>query len=82
VRSGKRNIIERVSSFTMPSEFSGSLAYLLEPKKEVKDTTKTEKTKTPICKDKTLIIRSLASGVEDTILNVKDYFYWRIPMAC
>jgi dipeptidyl aminopeptidase/acylaminoacyl peptidase len=75
VRSGKRNIIERVSSFTMPSEFSGSLAYLLEPKKEVKDTTKTEKTKTPICKDKTLIIRALASGVEDTILNVKDFLW-------
>ena len=75
VRSGKRNIIERVSSFTMPSEFSGSLAYLLEPKKEVKDTTKTEKTKAPICKDKTLIIRALASGMEDTILNVKDYLW-------
>lgn len=75
VRSGKRNIIERVASFTMPSEYSGSLAYLLEPKKEVKDTTKTEKIKTPICKDKTLIIRALASGVEDTILNVKDYLW-------
>lgn len=75
VKSGKRIIIERVASFTMPSEYSGSLAYLLEPKKEVKDTTKTEKTKTPICKDKTLIIRALASGMEDSIQNVKDYLW-------
>ena len=31
-----------------------------------------------ICKDKTLIIRSLVLGVEDTILNVKDYL-WANP---
>lgn len=75
VRSGKRNLIERVASFTMPSEFSGSVAYILEPKKEAKDTTKTDKPKAPVCKDKTLIIRELGSGREDTILNVKDYLW-------
>lgn len=75
VLTGKRQMIDRVASFTMPSEYSGSIAYILEPKKEAKDTIKTDKPKTPICKDKTLIIRELSSGIEDTILNVKDYLW-------
>jgi dienelactone hydrolase len=75
VQTGQRIIIDRVASFTMPSEYGGSLAYIFEPKKEAKDTTKTEKPKAPICKDKTLIIRALSSGREDTIQNVKDYLW-------
>ena len=75
VQTGKRQVIESVTSFSMPSEYSGSLAYVLSPKKEEKDTTKSEKPKPPVCKDNTMIIRDLSSGNEDTIRNVKDYLW-------
>ncbi len=75
VNTGQRYIIERVSSFSLPTEYDGWLAYVLAPKPEVKDTTKTEKVKVPICKDNTLVIRDLNSGKEDTILNVKDFLW-------
>jgi hypothetical protein len=62
-------VIDKVSAYTLPQRMNDILVYT--------KTIKTEKVdsiaKKSLCKDNTIIIRRLSTGVEDTIHHVKDY---------
>ncbi len=83
---GQLRKIANVSSFKLPEEWSGWLAYHLEPippptpdtSKVANDTTATKKAKSKRSKknkSKHLVLQRLDTGLEDTIKGVKDYLF-------
>ncbi|MEM1321213.1 MAG: prolyl oligopeptidase family serine peptidase [Bacteroidota bacterium] len=81
LRDAKMQKIANVNSFKVPEEWSGWIAYLLEPLKMEKDTTKVEADSTlsqkpkkkKRNKNKHLVMHRLETGVTDTVHNVKSY---------
>ena len=84
IQAGSLHKIARVKSFKMPEKWSGILTYTLEAeKKKKKDSTKTKEKDTTKAKKKVkktskengfhVVVRQLATGVEDTLKYVHSY---------
>ncbi len=74
VRSGNTSEIPDIKEFSVPGRYSGILAYTLKSKPaEKKDSTDSRPTKKPPCEKQTLIIRHLATGREDTLMQAGTY---------
>jgi predicted peptidase len=69
LKSKKIDVIQSVSSYTLPPRWSDYVMYIKTNTKESSDSTMKKRE----CKEQTLIVRQLLSGKEDTIHNVKEY---------
>ena len=65
--------IAGVIDFTLPSKYTGILVYTIKLETTKSDSTENEKKKKEICDVTAIIVRNLASGVEDTIKNAKEF---------